>query len=84
MACLWFISIFITYICLYLYQLMTKLRFTLSSISNGQEFWSVKYTSIHKSFKSNDFAITFFGDEFSNWEIDLFGTNVDRTVESAW
>ena len=59
--------------------------FTLSSISSGLEFWSVKDDSIQENSELNVFKNTNFLDEMSsNWPNDLFGTNVYKTLESCW
>ena len=48
--------------CLFLYvthQLITKVLFILSSISNGLEFWSVNHTSIYENSELNIFLVKY-------------------------
>ena len=53
------------------------MRFILSSISSGLEFWSVDYTSIYKNSELKVLKnIKFLGEIFNYWANDLLGTNV--------
>ena len=64
---------------------LTKLIFTLSSISRGLEFWSVKDTSIYENSESSVFKNIRFSGEISNyWPQDLLGTNWYKTLEFSW
>ena len=57
----------------------------LSSISSGLEFWSVSHTLILKNSELKVCRnIKFVGEIFNNWPIDLFRTNVNKTLESCW
>ena len=60
--------------------------FILSSISSDLEFWSVKHTFNIWKFSSNRFwkRNYFFGEISSNWQNDLLGTNVYKTLEFCW
>ena len=58
------------------------MKFILSSIFSGLEFWSVNHTSICESFEFNVFKnIKFWGEISNNWPNDLLGTNVYKTLD---
>ena len=55
--------------------------FTLSSISGGLEFWSVKHPSIYENSQWNVFKnIKFLGETSNNWPNDLLETNYTRLL----
>ena len=59
--------------------------FMLSSISIGLEFWSVNQTSTYENSESKVLKnITFLDEISNNWQNDLLGVNVYKTVESCW
>ena len=59
------------------YYLITKVKFILSSISNGWLFWSVNHTSMYENSELNVFKKIEFVDEiFNKLPNVLFGTNV--------
>ena len=59
--------------------------FTLSSISNGLEFWSVNHTSIHDNSELKVFKnIKFLSEISNNWPNDLFRMKEWKTLESCW
>ena len=64
---------------------MSKVKFTLCSVSSGWLFWSVNHTSIYENSKLNVFNGMKFVDAISN-ELPnaLLGTNVYKTLESCW
>ena len=57
----------------------------LSFTSSGLEFWSENYTSMYENFELKVFDNTKFLEEISsNWQNDLSGTNVYKTLGSCW
>ena len=59
--------------------------FVLSSISSGLEFWLVDHSSICENSESKVFKnIQFWGEISNNWQKDLLGTNVYKTLGSCW
>ena len=65
--------------------LITRVKFVLSSISNGLLFWSVNHTSMVWYSELNAFKkIWFFGEISNKLPNGLFGTNVCETLESCW
>ena len=61
------------------------MKFVLSSISRGLEFWSVNHTSIYENSESNVFKnITFSGEISNNWPDDLLGKNVCKALGFCW
>ena len=63
----------------------TRVKFILSSISNGWLFQSVNHTSIARSSELNVFKkIWFFGEISNSLRNGWFGTNVYKTLESYW
>ena len=58
------------------------MKFILSSISSGFEFWSVNHTLIYENSDLNIFEnIIFFRELSSNWPNELLGINVYKTLE---
>ena len=56
--------------------------YILSSISGGLEFWSVNYTPIYENSESKvSKNIKFLGEISNNWQSDLLGINVYKTLE---
>ena len=69
----------------WIFYLITKVKFILSSISNGWLFWSVYHTSMSWNSELNVFKKIWFVGEISNkLPNGLFGTNVYKTLESCW
>ena len=67
------------------HQLTTKVKFILSSISSGLEFWSVNHISVVENSEFNFLKdITFFSEISDNWPINLFKTSLYKTLESCW
>ena len=65
--------------------LITRVKFILSSISNGWLFWSVSHTSTAWNSELNVFKnVKFVGEIYSNRSNGLLGTNVYKTLESCW
>ena len=59
--------------------------FILSFISSGLEFWPVNRTSVYENSESKFFKnIKFLGEISNNWQNDLLGINVYKTLESCW
>ena len=59
--------------------------FVLSWISNGLELWSLNQVSIYEKSELQVFKnIKFLGEIPNNWQNDLLGTNVYKTLESCW
>ena len=59
--------------------------FVLSSISSGLEFWLVDHSSICENSESKVFNnMQFWGEISNNWQKDLLGTNVYKTLGSCW
>ena len=59
-----------------------KVKFILSSISNGWMFWFVNHTSISWNSELNVFKkILFFGEISNKLPNDLLGTKVNETLE---
>ena len=68
-----------------MFYLITKVKFILSSISNGWLFWSVNHTSMVWNSELNVFkGIKFVGAISNKLPNGLFGTNVYKTLESCW
>ena len=66
-------------------QLITKVMFTLSSISRDLVFWSVNHTSVNENFEINLLKDIKFVGKISvsfpnNWSV----TNVCKTLKSCW
>ena len=67
------------------HQLTTKVKFILSSISSGLEFWSVNHVSLYENSELNFLKdITFFSEISDNWPIDLFETSLYKALQSCW
>ena len=63
-------------------HLITKVKFILSSISNGWLFWSVNQTSMSWISELNVFKKIWFAEEISNrLPNGLFGTNVYKALK---
>ena len=65
--------------------LITKVKFILSSISNGWLFWSVNHTLMVWNSELNVFKNIWFAGEISyKLPNGLFGTKVYKTLASCW
>ena len=75
----------IEYLFLYfIYYLTTKIKFILSSITSGLEFWSVNHTSVYENSELNGFRNINFVSEISNSGLNnLFQTNVYTVFQSC-
>ena len=59
--------------------------FFSSSVPRGLVFSSVNHTSIYVNSESNFFKdIKFLGELSNNWQNNLSGTNVYKSLESCW
>ena len=68
-----------------MFCLVTKVKFILSSISNGWLFWLGNHTSMTWNSELNIFnQMKFVGGNSNKLPNRLFGTNVYKTVESRW
>ena len=68
-----------------MFYLSTKIKFSLSSISNGSLFWSVNHTSLICNSELNALKkIWFVGEISSKLPNSLFGINVYKALESCW
>ena len=68
-----------------MYYLITKIKFVLSSVSNGWLFWSVNYTSMVWNSELNVFkGIKLVGVISIELPNGLFGTNAYKNLESSW
>ena len=71
-----------------MFYVITRVKFILSSISNGWLFWSVNHTSMSWNSELNVFKIIWFVAEIPNKLPNcLFGTKVyleQKTLESCW
>ena len=68
-----------------MFYVITRVKFIMSSISNGWLFWSVNHTSMTWNSELNVFkGITFVGEISIKLSNGLFGTNVYKTLESCW
>ena len=57
----------------------------LSSTSSGLEFWLVNHTSTYENPESKVFRnMKFWGGISNSWPKDLFGINVNNSLESCW
>ena len=67
-----------------MHDLITKVKFVLSSISGSWLFWCVSHTSISWNSELNAFKrIKFIGEISNHWPNGLLGTNVYKTLESC-
>ena len=68
-----------------MYFLITKIKFVLSSVSNGWLFWSVNHTSMVWNSELNVFkGIKLVGVISIELPNGLFGTNAYKNLESSW
>ena len=68
-----------------MYYLITKIKFALSSVSNGWLFWSVNHTSMVWNSELNVFkGIKLVGVIFIELPNGLFGRNAYKNLESSW
>ena len=68
-----------------MYYLITKIKFVLSSVSNGWLFWSVNHTSMVWNSELNVFkGIKLVGVISIELPNGLFGTNAYKNLESSW
>ena len=59
--------------------------FILCSISSGLEFSSANHTWIYENSEAKVFKnIKFLGEIANNWQNDLLGINVYKTLEFCW
>ena len=66
-------------------NLISKVKFILSSISNGWLFWSVNHSSVCEDSELNIFKkIENLGEVSNRIPNCLLGTNVYKPLESCW
>ena len=68
-----------------MFYLISRVKLTLSFISNGWLFWSVNHTSMAWNSELNvSKGIKFVGEIFNKLPNGLFETNVYKTLEFSW